>query len=63
MNEDKAGAIASASINPMQGTEVQMSILQCKGTVGSHEGSCEHRRLSLGYQKRLCEGGLQGADI
>lgn len=63
MNEDEAEPIASASINPTQGTEMQMSILQCKGTIGRHERSCEHRRLSLGCQGRLCEGDLRWADF
>lgn len=48
IKEDKTGSIASESINPVGGTEVQMSVLQYKGTVR------RHKRQRLCHQGRLC---------
>lgn len=56
IKEDKTGSIASESINPVGATEVEMSVLQYKGAVRRHRGSCEHKRQKLCHWRRLCGG-------
>lgn len=56
IKEDKTGSIASESINPVGGIEVQMSVLQYKSTVRRHRGHVSTKSRDCVIRKGFVEG-------